>query len=184
MEFQTATGPYIMTTPVTPACTLLTNIGMVPKVWGNNNYIDFETWDSYRVSHGKEIVYQPWSQGFMNLRSNDNGLQIKIDSSNATASYFTFDPDIYVTDSKPAAHKTRRFQLLPNPAHGTVEILTNSDLDSLVEIFDLQGKKVKFEIVSKTRSRIKLNIDLLKSGLYQVKLRTNAGIQTQRMLVN
>jgi len=191
MEFQFATQAYTMITPVIPACTV-PNPGTLPKVWGNNQYIDFETWDSYRVSFGKEIVYQPWGGGFLDLRSADQGLQIRVDSTNGKVSYFTFDPSVYITGTGSEQVKGKGLSLVrvfPNPSKGSpyADIEIQSGSIEQVQLQDLEGKTIR-TILAKpleegNQNRVRLNFNGLAKGIYLIRVQAKSGVQFGKMMV-
>lgn len=185
MEYQVASRPFVMMTPIVPACTL-TTVGTLPKVWGNTNYIDFENWHSYQTSFGQEIVYQPWGRGFMDLRSLNQGLKIKIDSSNAAVTYQTFDPQVYVTgqeETQSVAKST--FSLAPNPAKGEVKVWAQEEIISFA-ILDLAGRRIDVKPFIEDNSNQKsLSVDIrhLSPGIYQVVVQTKWGQTAKRLVV-
>jgi hypothetical protein len=185
MEFQTAAQPYVMITPVVPACTL-TTAGTTPKVWGNGNYINFESWNSYQTTFGKEVVYQPWGGGFMDLRSADQGLQIRIDSANAAVTYQTFDPEEYVTGVKQEQNTdSNLFQLIPNPAKGEVRIFIQEKVIGL-EIRDVTGRRMEIKTKiqdGQNSGSLKVDINQLTPGMYQVLVQTKSGRKVKRLVV-
>ncbi len=85
---------YIHTSPGSPNCNTYTvnPAGVVPKVWGNGEFIDFNSWDSYKVSYGDPIVSQRWGDARLRLQAGGEGVQIKVDKTTARVSYSTFTP--------------------------------------------------------------------------------------------
>lgn len=65
--------------------------GVLPKVWTDDNLIDFETWNSYEVVYGDKIVEQKWGVGVLSLQSNENNLTIQINPENGEATWWEKD---------------------------------------------------------------------------------------------
>ena len=64
--------------------------GVVSKVWGNNQLLDFETWDSYNVSFGDNIVEQPWGGGSLKMNAGGTATQITVDNTTAEVAYSAY----------------------------------------------------------------------------------------------
>ena len=70
-------------------------------------------------------------------------------------------------------------KIFPNPANGNeVNILSNDDI--LAEIYDVLGKKVKVQNISANQT--KLNISGLSKGVYLIKLQTENGSTTKKLI--
>ncbi|WP_179334461.1 endonuclease [Winogradskyella costae] len=70
-------------------------------------------------------------------------------------------------------------KMFPNPANGNeVTILSNQDI--IVEVFNILGKKVTVQNI--TSNQTKLNISELTTGVYIVKLNSDNGSQTKRLI--
>ncbi|WP_452222412.1 T9SS type A sorting domain-containing protein [Lacinutrix salivirga] len=65
------------------------------------------------------------------------------------------------------------FKFYPNPANNqiTIQLNTNLNEECLVEIINLQGKKIIEKNIKSETSNINLNVSNLQSGLYFVKLK-------------
>jgi len=75
--------------------------------------------------------------------------------------------------------KQDRIKMFPNPANGNeVTILSNQDI--IAEVYDILGKKVTVQNISSNQS--KLNISDLTKGVYIVKLNSEVGTQTKRLI--
>ena len=73
-----------------------------------------------------------------------------------------------------------KIKLFPNPATGaSVTIVSKQNL--AVEVFDILGKKVSSQKI--TRDQRKLNISNLKSGIYLVKLHSEEGTETRKLII-
>ncbi|RCW91439.1 endonuclease [Winogradskyella arenosi] len=69
--------------------------------------------------------------------------------------------------------------IYPNPVRGNeVTILSNQDI--IAEVYDILGKKVKVQSI--TNNQKKLNISGLSKGVYLLKLNSETGSQTKRLI--
>jgi hypothetical protein len=66
--------------------------GVPARLWGDGEFIDYHTWDSYRVVYGEPIIEQQWGSGTMKLQANGQGVQIRVDPVGAELEYATFSP--------------------------------------------------------------------------------------------
>lgn len=77
--------------------------------------------------------------------------------------------------------------LIPNPATETTDLLLSSpgDISASIGIFDLQGKQVSQQIFKAEAGEHKVSLDLssLSSGLYLVKVGTDRGNYTEKLIV-
>lgn len=70
-------------------------------------------------------------------------------------------------------------KIFPNPANGNeVNILSNEDI--LAEVYDVLGKKVKVQNITVNQS--KLNISGLSKGVYLIKLQSDNGSTTKKLI--
>jgi hypothetical protein len=61
--------------------------GKLPRVWRDGEEVDFDTWDSYRVTHGFPLIEQKWGSGVLEARSNENRIRIQVDPETAEVHY-------------------------------------------------------------------------------------------------
>ena len=83
-------------------------------------------------------------------------------------------------------------QIYPNPANQTIELRINNEQLTMnnVEIYDIYGRlisdirlsDIRYSTSDIGKSEIKINISHLPAGLYFVKITTEAGIQTQKLI--
>lgn len=73
--------------------------GVVPKLWRDDQPVDYATWDAYRVVRGEQIVFQPWGGNFLRIAANGSGVEIRIDPVTAEASYHSLSPAANTADS-------------------------------------------------------------------------------------
>lgn len=71
--------PYV--NPLSPA-------GTYPQVWGDGQYIDYMSWDSYRTVYGKPVITQKWGSGEMLLHTHRRSARIVVDPQTAEVFYY------------------------------------------------------------------------------------------------
>jgi len=78
----------------------------------------------------------------------------------------------------------KSFSLYPNPAsnHITVKTTANQHLPYQLEIFDITGRIVHSEVLSV--SKILININMLHSGMYFVKIQQGSNVQLKKFIKN
>lgn len=73
------------------------------------------------------------------------------------------------------------FKMTPNPAHSKFELtVPNLNEDVKMEVFDVLGKRVLYKILSKPVTVF--NVTDWNSGVYLVRLTSDSGTQTKRLL--
>jgi hypothetical protein len=99
MEYQPTTNYTLVSGQV------ISPAGVVPKVWADGQYLDYSTWPAYGVSHGQNIVSQPWGSGMLTLGAGSNGFSIVVDPASAAVSYRTGEllPVMSIVASNPNA---------------------------------------------------------------------------------
>jgi len=77
--------------------------------------------------------------------------------------------------------ENNRITVFPNPTTGELRI-TNYDLRfTCIEVYDLYGKKMKFEIVN-LKSEIVTDLSHLNSGIYFVRIYTDKEVVTRKII--
>lgn len=93
--------------------------------------------------------------------------------------FFSFSTS-QTKDGLEKSSKNKTFKLYPNPTStGEVEISSTSTTAIEVSIFDVLGKKVKKEIVTKNR----LDVSNLKSGIYLLRLTQDGSTSTKKLVI-
>jgi hypothetical protein len=70
-------------------------------------------------------------------------------------------------------------KIYPNPANGNeINIISNKDI--IAEVYDILGKRVNQQNL--TSNQRKLNISGLKKGIYLLKLKTDSGTVTKKLI--
>ena len=73
----------------------------------------------------------------------------------------------------------QEIKIFPNPANGNeVNIISNKDI--IAEVYDILGKRVNQQNL--TSNQRKLNISGLKKGIYLLKLKTDSGTVTKKLM--
>lgn len=73
------------------------------------------------------------------------------------------------------------FKMTPNPAHSKFELtVPNLNEDVKIEVFDVLGKRILYKILSKPITVF--NVTDWNSGVYLVRLTSDSGTQTKRLL--
>ncbi len=151
--------------------------GDLPEIWYEGVKNDFSKWESYEVVHGDPIVDSKWSDGTLEVRSDDHQMRIVVDTSTAEVSWQLLSD---VTGIYPGGNKQQQrvanLSVKPNPAKGSFEISCKSPVDinentSDVWLFDLTGKKVKHliskkDFIGQEKVNKKISIPDLNPGIY------------------
>jgi hypothetical protein len=79
-------------------------------------------------------------------------------------------------------------RVYPNPVDqkGTIELELDQDSRTIVEIYNLAGKRVKLvaeQHLNAGKNRVEFEAGDLKEGIYFCKVSTNQWIKTKRMLI-
>ena len=76
------------------------------------------------------------------------------------------------------------FYIYPNPANGRVTFSRHNKAkgESLVSIFDLQGIK-KMQGAFQNQDPVELDVSRLVKGFYIVKMQTEEGIETGKLVI-
>ena len=77
--------------------------------------------------------------------------------------------------------KKELISIYPNPTTGELRIKNYELRIKSVDVFDVYGKKLQSKIVN-LKSEIVIDISHLPAGIYFVKISTEAGIQTQKVI--
>lgn len=73
------------------------------------------------------------------------------------------------------------FRIYPNPSNGIVTIDNNSDETVQIKVYDVTGTVV--HSATKSGKQIKIELNHLQAGNYFIKLSTNSGIHTEKLLI-
>ncbi len=84
-----------------------------------------------------------------------------------------------------AENNTTDFSIFPNPVDSeffTIQARNNETIQE-VELVDILGKSVKKVVFNTTVNAENINIDKLTGGIYIVKIKTDVGIGTQKIVI-
>lgn len=95
-----------------------------------------------------------------------------------TAKYFGDNNALDVSEH-PLVNDEQKWKLTPNPVANTFSVVGNDEVQSL-EIYDLTGKKVYSENANATN----VDASFLGTGIYFVKIKSNSGVSTVKLLKN
>jgi hypothetical protein len=80
----------------------------------------------------------------------------------------------------------KQVNIYPNPSTGILHVQLQSDLDlstSTIEIFDIVGKSVTYEVSSLSREHLLFNLAGLESGFYLVKINVDSQSIVKKVLL-
>lgn len=163
MEY-VAPGTFEMTpfTYDTPSPNPFSPAGSYPNVWGNNQFIDYQTWDSYKTVYGQNIVNQAWGSGVLELNAGGKKSRTTIDPSTAEVK-FEIEKKNIVSTTNPLISDNQHV-IFPNPFDISFRVKKNGGNKS-IKMYDLQGKQISIIIENEIVKPINC-----KSGVYVVKI--------------
>ena len=150
--------------------------GVVPKVWGNGESFDFETWDSYKVIHGPEIIDQKWGSAKMRMEANGKGVEITVDPFTAEVSYGTYEPGCVPTNAEEPELSTQ-VKVYPNPANQRMFIESSKEGKANVQLINILGEVVLEESIQLNQVQT-LDLNQYQNGVYFLKVRSDNQINT------
>jgi hypothetical protein len=149
----------------TPASNPVTG-GNYPKVWGDGEYIDYLTWDSYKTVYGTPIVNQEWGSGVMDLSNGTKMARIKVDLKTSEVSYFIKDesnppyrPDYYYTN--PGSFENSSFL---DSSYTVISVDWDIDNDG---VYDVEGESINYGFSSSGDKRVSMKISTDNNCYYQ-----------------
>lgn len=71
--------------------TVIDPAGTLPRVWRDNDEVDFSTWDAYSVSYGENIAHQEWGSGVVTVGKDQNYVRIEVNPDTAAVTYWQTD---------------------------------------------------------------------------------------------
>lgn len=158
----------------TPSSNPFSPAGAYPKVWGNGELIDYQSWDSYRTVYGHDLLNQPWGSGVMTIQAGGKSARVSIDPATAGVK-FEVEKKSFIATGDEVKH-ARPYKIYPNP-FDTSFALENTDADARVQLFDLLGKNVEFTMDGNIISPRKCN-----AGIYILKVSGQAGAKSIRII--
>jgi hypothetical protein len=75
-------------------------------------------------------------------------------------------------------------KIIPNPAKNLLNIESKNNITS-VQIFDMMGKEILNKISEKLTQNIQINLSEIQipKGIYFIKLQSNVGFVTQKLII-
>ena len=146
-----------------------------PKVWGNNQFIDYNLWDSYRTVYGFDVINQAWGSGVLTLKTDEKAARITVDKVNADV-HFEIEKTAKNINSLQFLNTDENIKLVPNPAQNSFYVVTNLTVKSL-KLFNINGKLIK-----NIDNQITMNISEYPKGIYYVLVETNKGQLRQKLI--
>lgn len=158
-------------TPYTHDTRAIPDGGNYPKIWGDGQYIDYQSWDSYRTVYGVQVVSQKWGGAEMTLGTDVESVKISVDKTTAEVTYYESDDPLEVAehayDSDSDAQAS--FVVYPNPAQDVVYVRANQEKEiDQVLVYDALGNQVQFEQGSGTEAVVDLK--KLTKGVYCLRV--------------
>ncbi|SDH25567.1 endonuclease [Winogradskyella thalassocola] len=111
----------------------------------------------------------------------ENSVSIVIDGNSGITNRVVFDDLSYTCYSALNVEdfNVASVKIHPNPVKNTLTVDLKSDVSTSIEIFDILGKRVLNETISKTSN---LNVQNLKSGIYIVKVTQDNSTVTKKLI--
>jgi len=75
------------------------------------------------------------------------------------------------------------FKVFPNPANEQFVVSLGQDIDSEIQILDLQGKIVSTQVVSAGNTNVTINSSNLEAGVYTVLVKTENGVTAKKVTI-
>ena len=163
------------------------------SVWGfangaNTDTIDFYLADYRFDNQDQDYIVQTWQWVELSSLGSIDSLQVALSSSDNgdwgmnTPAYFCAD-QFYVSPSEVNIDNllsVNNIEVFPNPASSFISIKTNSEKDVQLTIFDISGTLVKQ--INHVLNNQQVDIKDLTSGLYILKIQSNNGSTTKRLI--
>jgi hypothetical protein len=173
-------GTFMMTpfTYDTPYTNPLSPAGSYPKVWGNGNYIDYTTWDSYKTVYGHDLVNQAWGSGVMTLKTAEASSRTTIDPVTAEVK---FEVNKVSSNSTSIRHLTTQkstIHIYPNPVKNELFVKSDQPIKSL-SIYNSIGV-----LVSNYENVSVIPTANLPKGIYFLKIRIVDAEEVKKFIKN
>ena len=150
--------------------------------WGDSDYSSFNR-NGYPAVHPFEDVHA--SSPFIHSRQDVLGLSVNnLDQSKR---FTELNLGLVATLAGPnhdgvAEHEILNVAMFPNPTQSEVTLLADDNMLN-VSVYNLLGQQIKTQDLNKTR-QYRFNIEWLASGVYVVKIKTEKGMVSKRLVVN
>ena len=150
--------------------------------WGDSDYSSFNR-NGYPAVHPFEDVHA--SSPFIHSRQDILGLSVNnLDQSKR---FTELNLGLVATLAGPnhdgiTENEALNVAMFPNPAQSEVTLLADDNILN-VSVYNLLGQQIETQNLNKT-SQYKLNTSGLASGVYVVKIKTDKGLVTKRLIIN
>ncbi len=150
--------------------------------WGDSDYSSFNR-NGYPAVHPFEDVHA--SSPFIHSRQDVLGLSVN--NLEQSKRFTELNLGLVATLAGPnhdgvAEHEILNVAMFPNPAQSEVTLLADDNMLN-VSVYNLLGQQIKTQDLNKTR-QYRFNIEGLASGVYVVKIKTEKGMVSKRLVVN
>ena len=151
-------------------------------------------WQFDNIHLPSEDMDEPNSHGYVYYKIKPAvGYSIGDIIPNTAEIYFDFNPAVITNTFKTEFTTTLSntdfnkvgFSILPNPAKNTVELRFNKISNQTINaaIYDIQGKLILNSTNELQNSSIKLDVSVLKSGMYFLKVNDSINKMTQKLII-
>ena len=92
----------------------------------------------------------------------------------------------YSTPTANLTNENFRMEVFPSPADATIDVVLNSGNieNAIIKVITLDGRQVMLENNTLTNSKVSLNVENLKSGIYFIEVKTAKGNKQVKFVKN
>ena len=166
----------------------LPDFSSLALVWDNNGKDGLYLGMDYGIYY-IDNTFTEW-QPFSNLLPNVMINELEINDVNNTIYAGSYGRGLWVSPvvDGTAGIEDETFEsnvsLYPNPATSQITIALQNPMKTEIRIFDISGKLLQFETSAFETNKFTMDISTLSSGVYFVRLNSEAGSATKKLLVN
>ena len=163
----------------------LSHPGRVEILNGNNMSFIFDN-----INLPNSTTDEPNSHGYIAFKIKPKNDVVVGDIISGIADiYFDFNPAIItnivnteiVAPLSNVEFDENTITIFPNPANDKLVIQAKFPIDQIT-ILDINGKLLKSSVLSNSKKECELNVSELSQGIYFLKIQTNSGTQTQKII--
>jgi len=158
------------------------------------------TWTSVFNESGSSLMTAPaqtsqffpssasqWTTNMIDLSAFDNtsDVIVKFEATSAYGNNLLIDNINIGEPSNVEELTAATFDVYPNPATDkvVVEVSETSSEDANITVFDVNGQIVSSTVLNAGQSSVEVNTSALASGVYTVRVNSQAGIATERLVI-
>jgi photosystem II stability/assembly factor-like uncharacterized protein len=166
----------------------LPNFSALAVVWDDNGEDGLYVGMNYGIFY-IDTTFTDW-QPYNNLIPNVQISELEINATTGMIYASTYGRGLWVSPTMQPVLGVNDFisekdiNLFPNPAQNEITILLHEPLQAEVRIYDVTGKLIIFKAKSEINTNHTLNIAALKAGVYFIRLNTEAGTVTKKLIKN